>query len=102
MQTPVFISDIIPVYNVKKVLLEPCLKAAAYQTLRSNEYEVIIVDDLSTSLETIELCKQYSALHSNFRIIQNNENRGLNHTRLNGLKQAKGNFIMFLDGDDIL
>lgn len=85
-------SIIIPVYNVENYI-EECLDSVANQTYK--DYEVIIVND-GTKDNSMERAKQYP-----FTII-NQKNQGLSVARNEGVKIAKGDYILFLDSDDYL
>ena len=89
------ISVIVPMYNVKKYLKE-CLGSLAAQTLRQCEF--ICIDDGSSdgSFQTAEL---YSHQDSRFKLIRQG-NRGLAETRNVGIREAKGEYLVFLDSDD--
>lgn len=89
------ISVIVPMYNVKKYLKE-CLGSLAAQTLRQCEF--ICIDDGSSdgSYQTAEL---YSHQDSRFKLIRQG-NRGLAETRNVGIREAKGEYLVFLDSDD--
>jgi glycosyltransferase EpsH len=89
------ISVIIPIYNIDKYI-QKCLDSLNIQTY--NEYEVIMVDDGSTDGST-KICKEYSADSDRFKYIHT-ENHGVSHARNVGIKNAKGEFITFVDGDD--
>ena len=88
------ISVIIPVYNVEKYL-KRCLDSVLSQTLR--EIEIICVNDGSTD-NSIQILKEYG---SKIKVI-NQENQGLSVARNIGLKEAKGEFVAFLDSDDFV
>lgn len=49
------ISIIVPIYNVEQRLLGACLDSVVKQTLRRQEYEIILVDDCSTDKDTISV-----------------------------------------------
>lgn len=85
-------SIIIPVYNVENYI-KRCLDSVKNQTYK--DYEVIIVNDGSTD-KSIEIAKKYD-----FTIINQN-NTGLSAARNNGVKKAKGEYIIFLDSDDYI
>ena len=91
------ISVIIPVYNTKEYLKE-CIDSILNQTI--DLFEVIIVDDGSTD-GSLELINQYAESHSNIRVISQ-KNCGLGAARNIGLKISKGEYIYFIDSDDIL
>ncbi len=91
------LSIIIPVYNSGKYLNQ-CLNSIAKSS--SEEIEVIIVDDGSTD-ETVELLNEAIKKDPRFRMIHQ-ENGGVSKARNNGIRNAKGRNIMFLDADDMM
>jgi glycosyltransferase involved in cell wall biosynthesis len=91
------ISVIIPVYKVEPYLRR-CLGSVLSQTFTG--WECIIVDDGSPD-GCPAICDEYAAKDSRFAVIHQ-ENRGTAHARDAGIKQAKGEFILFSDGDDWL
>ena len=90
------VSIIIPVYNSEKYLAE-CVESALGQTWCNKE--IIIVDDGSTD-GSLDVANKY-AIYPNVKIICQN-NKGAAAARNTGLRQAKGEFIQFLDADDLL
>lgn len=88
-------SIIIPVYNKEKYI-KSCLESVVVQTI--NDYEVVIVNDGSTD-KSEEIIKEYLKKYKNFKYI-NQVNQGLSIARNNGVKEAKGEYIIFLDSDD--
>lgn len=88
------ISVIIPVYNASKYITE-CLDSVLNQTF--TDIEVICVNDGSTD-DSLEILEKYS---SEIKII-NQENKGASASRNQGLKKAKGEYILFVDADDYL
>lgn len=90
-------SIIVPVYNVEPYLCE-CLESILAQDSRS-EYEAILVDDGSTD-RSGAICDEYAAKYAQFHVIHQ-ENRGLPGARNTGLGVAAGEFILFLDSDDL-
>ncbi len=89
------ISVIIPIYNVEEYL-EKCLKSILLQTYKN--IEVILVNDGSTD-SSLEICKKYSKIDNRIIII-NKKNEGVSSARNNGLKIAKGDYVIFIDPDD--
>lgn len=90
------ISIIVPVYNVERYL-DQCIQSIVSQTYA--DWELIIVDDGSTDGSAV-IAKQWR--DSDSRIIYYpKENGGVSSARNFGLKKAKGEYIMFVDGDDI-
>ena len=89
------VSVIIPAYNAEMHILE-CVNSVLNQTHRN--LEIIIVNDGSTdkSLEILE------SIHDNRIRIINQENQGCSSAKNSGLKIASGDFIQYLDADDVL
>ena len=94
MEQPL-ISVIIPVYNVEKYLRQ-CLDSIINQTLKN--IEIICIDDGSTD-SSLKILQEYKEKDNRFVILtQKNQYAGV--ARNNGLKIAKGKYVIFLDGDD--
>ena len=91
------ISVIVPVYNVEEYL-EECLKSIQKQTY--SDIEVILVNDGSTD-RSKEICERYCEKDSRFKLV-NQENKGLSGARNRGMLESKGEFISFVDSDDVL
>ena len=89
------ISVIVPVFNVEKYLAQ-CLESILGETF--TDIEIICVNDGSTD-NSENILKTYK-LRDKRIIIINKENGGLSSSRNSGLKQAKGEFISFIDSDD--
>ena len=94
----ILISIIIPTYNVEKYIIE-CIDSVLNQTY--NEFEIIIVDNNSTD-NTIEILQEYKVKYPKLIFIYNEPNQGAAFARNTGLEYAKGEWIQFLDADDIL
>ena len=91
------ISIIVPVYNVESYLKE-CLESIRQQTF--TDIEVILVNDGSTD-SSKEICERFCQADSRFRLI-NQENKGLSAARNRGVKESVGEYIMFVDSDDVI
>ena len=91
------ISVIVPVYNVEEYL-EECLDSIQKQTYI--DIEVILVNDGSTD-RSKEICERYCEKDSRFKLV-NQENKGLSGARNRGMLESKGEFISFVDSDDVL
>lgn len=91
------ISVIIPVYNVEAYLQET-LDCLYFQTFK--DLEIICVDDGSTD-SSLSLLQEYSKKDFRVKIISQ-PNKGQNFARNVGLKYANGDYIHFLDSDDLL
>jgi len=96
------VSVVIPVFNVPDTLLSNCLDSIAKQSLRSDQLEIIVVDDGSTELETIRLVNEFVSNIPTAILVRHEENKGLNEARISGLAAATGDYVMFVDGDDML
>ena len=92
-----FFSIIIPVYNVAPYLRE-CLDSVVAQTF--TDWEAICVDDGSTD-GSGAILDEYEAGDKRFRVIHQ-RNAGVSAARNNALDEARGEWFLFLDGDDIL
>lgn len=90
------ISTIIPVYNSEKYI-EQVMTSVINQKLKP--YEIIIVNDGSND-ETLIECEKFSEIYNNIKIINIENNRGVSYARNIGIKQAKGEYIHFVDSDD--
>ena len=91
----IFISIIVPVYNVEKYLRE-CLDSISQ--LKAVTWEAILVDDGSTDTSG-KICDEYATQDSRFRVIHQ-KNSGVSAARNAGLDAAKGEWIWFVDSDD--
>lgn len=91
------LSIILPVYNVEKYL-RPCIDSILSQTFK--DYEIILVDDGSKD-SSGKMCDEYSVKYDFITTIHKS-NGGLSDARNVGLKQAKGEYIFFIDSDDYL
>ncbi len=91
------ISIIVPVYNVEEYL-EECLESIQHQTY--TDIEVILVNDGSTD-GSREICERYCEKDIRFRLI-NQENQGQSVARNRGFKESIGQYIMFVDSDDVI
>ena len=89
------ISIIVPIFNAERKL-ERTLRDIQNQTLV--EYEVIMIDDGSQD-KSADICKKIAKNDSRFRYYYQ-ENQGVSIARNNGLKQANGDYITFVDADD--
>ena len=90
------ISIIVPVYNVENYL-EECLDSIKNQTYRN--IEVILVNDGSTD-NSQAICEHYCEQDNRFHLI-NQANQGQSVARNNGVVTSTGEFITFVDSDDV-
>lgn len=92
------LSIIIPVYNVEKYI-RPCMESVFGQHL-DKDYEVILVND-GTKDNSFYVIDDLIKAHDNIIVIEQ-ENQGLSIARNTGLSKASGEYVLFLDSDDLL
>lgn len=90
------VSIIIPVYNAEKYL-DACLQSIMNQSLK--QIEVICVNDGSTD-RSMEILNRYKSKDSRFKIIEQDK-QGAGAARNKGIAYAKGEYLLFLDADDL-
>jgi glycosyltransferase involved in cell wall biosynthesis len=88
------VSVIIPVYKAEKYIAAT-VKSVLEQTYKN--FEILIIDDASPD-KSIDICKQFT--DSRIKIIHQ-ENRGLAGARNTGIRYAQGEYLAFLDADDL-
>lgn len=93
------LSIIIPVFNTEEKYLRKCLDSIVEQR-SSRHIEAIIVDDGSMN-EIGRICDEYAEKFPIFKVIHI-ENQGVSIARNVGIKEASGEYLMFLDSDDWL
>lgn len=91
------ISVIIPVYNAE-AYIDDCLKSVTAQTYKN--LEIILVNDGSGD-NSLSLCEKWAVADSRIKVI-NKQNGGASSARNAGLKIANGDYIGFVDSDDII
>ncbi|MDO4902551.1 MAG: glycosyltransferase [bacterium] len=91
------VSVIIPVYNVEKYIKD-CLESVVNQTYKN--IEIIVVDDGSPD-ESYKIVESFIEKDERIRLIRQ-KNKGLNGARETGFKASRGEYITFVDSDDIL
>ena len=95
--TEPLISIIIPVYNPGKYF-SSCIDSITSQGFK--DWEMILVDDGSTD-GSGKACDEYAAKNKNISVIHQN-NSGAAAARNTGINKAKGEYILFVDSDDLL
>jgi glycosyltransferase involved in cell wall biosynthesis len=94
---PIQFSVIIPCYNSAR-WIEATIQSVIHQTTSPSEVEIIVVDDGSKD----DSASRIRAIHSaNLRLIQIT-NHGVSHARNVGTTASRGQFIQYLDADDLL
>lgn len=97
MNQPLFISAIICTHNPKKHLLERVVSAIRAQDFPSTGYELLVIDNRSAA----PLNDNLVSWHPRGRIVLENE-IGLTHARLRGIRCSTAELIIFIDDDNIL
>ena len=96
------ISIIIPIYNVEPYV-EDCISSVMQQTF-TGPLECLLVDDCGTdgSMAVVEkmLADYDGPIH--FKVLHHDHNRGLSAARNTGIQEASGEFLMFIDSDDLV
>lgn len=98
MKTPLF-SIIIAAYNLGKLVTQAIDSCINQKGIGNSEYEILVYNDGSTD-DTLQYIEDFKD-SANVKII-NQTNVGLSATRNRGIEDAKGEYILFLDGDDWL
>ena len=93
----IIISIIVPIYNVEEYL-EECLESIRNQTYTN--IEVILVNDGSTD-GSKEICERFCQQDNRFKLVTQ-ENQGASVARNRGVKESNGDYIMFVDSDDVV
>ncbi|WP_270496562.1 glycosyltransferase [Eisenbergiella porci] len=91
----IVLSVVVPIYN-GAAYIEECCKQLAQQTLANMEF--ILVNDGSTD-DTGVICDRMQDTYSNCSVLHQT-NQGVSVARNNGIKQAKGDYLGFVDVDD--
>lgn len=84
-------------YNSENFILET-IESILQQTYKN--WELILIDDYSQD-NTLKLVTPFLSKHSNIRLIKNEENCGAAISRNKGIETSKGDYIAFLDADDL-
>lgn len=90
-------SVIVPVYNIEQYISQ-CITSILEQSL--GDFELIIIDDGSTD-GSGKICDIFAASDNRVRVLHK-ENGGLSDARNEGLMNAKGDYVVFIDGDDFI
>lgn len=91
------VSIITPSYNASR-FIEQTIQSVLAQTYQN--WEMIIVDDGSKD-HSVEIINRYAESDHRIKLIQNQTNKGAAETRNVAIRVAKGDYIAFLDSDDL-
>ena len=91
------VSIIVPVYNTEKYV-ERCIKSICNQTYKN--IELLIIDDGSTD-NSGKICDKWAEKDIRVKVIHE-ENRGVSIARNRGIELSQGDYIGFVDSDDVI
>ena len=97
MNTDIMVTVIVPAYNVEQ-WIKRCIDSICNQSF--SNLEIIVIDDGSTD-NTFKVLQECAKKDKRIRIIHQ-ENSGLVAVREKGIKLAKGEYVGFVDGDDVI
>jgi len=92
------VSVVVPVYNVEKYLRQ-CVESILNQSYPN--MEVILVDDKSPD-DSGKLADKLATEDSRIQVVHKPKNEGLNMARASGFRESTGEYVLFVDSDDIL
>lgn len=93
------ISFLIPIYNGRETII-PCIESIRAQ-MEGKDYDIIIVDDCSTD-NTRDVISEYAKSCNQVKLFCQPKNRRQGAARNRGLKEAKGDYITYIDADDLV
>ncbi len=94
------LTTIVPVYNVEKYI-RTGLESLLVQGMRDGEHEILLIDDGSTD-SSGRICDEYAAKYPSLIRVIHKPNGGVSSARNLGIREAKGDYIHFMDPDDYL
>ena len=94
------LSIIIPAYNASNTI-RACLDSIYNVGISEQDFEVIVVDDCSTD-NTMVVLNDYVQSKTNLHVFRQERNMRQGAARNRGLKEAKGEYVFFVDADDIV
>lgn len=91
------LSIIIPIYNVEKYV-EKCIRSCEAQDISREDYEIVVINDGSPD-NSLKIVERIADEYPNIKIISQ-PNKGLSAARNTGMRNASGDYYMFVDSDD--
>jgi len=91
------VSIVMPAYNCEKYVVE-AINSILAQTYRN--WELLVLDDGSKD-NTLRIIEEFSQKDSRIKALPNGKNMGVSATRNRGIELASGDWIAFLDSDDM-
>lgn len=92
------ISIIVPIYN-GEVYLGRCVQSVQAQDYTM--WELLLIDGGSTD-RTLAFCEAWRGRDDRIRVFHSEENRGVSYGRNTGIREARGEYLFFVDADDWL
>lgn len=94
------VSFVLPCYNVERYVAD-CLNSIYAQDMSEDGFEVICVNDCSTD-GTRDIIAGFAEMHPNLTLIDHEQNMTVGGARNTGIAAAHGEFIWFVDADDLI
>jgi len=94
------ISVITPVYNTEEQFLRECIESV--QAQKYPNWELFLINDNSKDQKIKKILAEYAADDKRIKTYHLKKNKGISQATNEGIKKAKGDFVAFLDHDDIL
>jgi len=94
-----YLSVIIPAYNEEKTIGETLLSVDKYLTKQNYPYEIIVEADGSVD-KTVEVARNFQKMVRNLTVFDNQPNHGKGWVVHKGMREAKGQFRVFMDADN--
>ena len=98
MESKPYLSVVIPAYKEKQRIGDNLLEIENFLSTKNFDYELIVVVDGSPD-NTAEIARNYSTQIKNLRVFDNKENHGKGYVVRQGLLEATGRYVVFLDAD---
>ncbi len=96
------VSFIVTVYNKGKMQIQNCINSIINQKKTNLEYEIILINDGSSLEESNNSCKELSNKYTQIKYINFKKNCGTALSRQKGIESSTGDYLCFVDSDDIL
>ncbi|MBQ5492336.1 MAG: glycosyltransferase family 2 protein, partial [Mycoplasmataceae bacterium] len=93
------ITVIINNFNNKRYI-EKAILSVIYQTYKN--LQILILDDHSTSKQTWAIYEKYTEFDKRIQLVSNEQNMQIFASRMKAIDYIKGEYVLFLDGDDYL
>lgn len=91
------VSVIVPIYQAENYI-QKCVSSIEKQTY--GNIEILLIDDGSTD-NSLKICNELGNVDKRIRVMHH-ENQGVSFTRNRGLREANGEYILFVDADDYI